>query len=203
MRQRGGYSADRGGTGRLGDREMLGVLAPEGLVDVDQHLLLPLAEALVGEDRRDQLRVALAGLEDAGPDVELLGGDPQPLGDLLQDVRARLAQPALDLREVRVGNAGEPGELTQRDLGLLALLPDEFSDRGTGSLGLLFRPFCYHLSSVAPEVLAIASSQLATLVTLEFGGKTTVSRTETSAGCPATPRACCGRTLIHLRPSNA
>src|SRR4051812_46521971 len=80
----------------------LRILTAEGLVNVDENLLLPLAKTLVSEDRGDQLRVALAGFEDARADVKLLRGDPQSLGDLLQDVRAWLAKTSLDLREVRV-----------------------------------------------------------------------------------------------------
>ena len=42
-------------------------------------------------------------------DIELLGGDAQRLRELLQDLRARLAQPALDLAEIGVGDAGLGG----------------------------------------------------------------------------------------------
>src|SRR5689334_10584521 len=103
-------------------------LASERLVDLDEHLLLALAQAGVGQNCGDDLGVAVVSLEDAGPHVELLGRDPQTLGDLLQDVRAGLAQPALDLRQIRIGNTGNPSQLAQGDLRLLTLLADEFAD---------------------------------------------------------------------------
>src|SRR6202000_710082 len=55
--------------------------------------------------------------------------DAQSVGDLLQDLRARFAQSPLDLAQIRVGDTGQPGELAQRDLRLLALLPDVLADR--------------------------------------------------------------------------
>ena len=74
-------------------------------------------------------------LQDPGLDVERLGGDPQALGDLLQDLRAGPAQPALDLAEVGVGHARGRGQLAQRDLGLLPLSrmysPMELTSHGT------------------------------------------------------------------------
>src|SRR6266487_1577847 len=89
------------------------VLPAERLVDLEQHLLLPLGQPGIGQDCRGDVRVTLALVEDAGVDVQLLGGDAQTLGDLLQDLRARLPEAALDLRQVRVADAGEPSELTQ------------------------------------------------------------------------------------------
>ena len=96
--RRSAAAAGSASSAGIASARSLRVLAPERLVDVDEHLLLPLTETLVGEDRGDQFRVAFPEFEDPGPDVELLGGDPQPLGDLLQDLRAGLAQSALDLR---------------------------------------------------------------------------------------------------------
>src|SRR5688500_6989277 len=77
------------------------VLLAEGVVDLQQHLLLPLGDPPVAEDGGRKLVVA-AVLEDASPHVEGLGRDAQTLRDLLQDLRARLAQAALDLAQVRV-----------------------------------------------------------------------------------------------------
>ena len=63
----------------------------ERRVDVEQHALLPLGDGRVGHDRGlDGLRRA-AVLEQPGLHVQLLGGDAQRLGELLQDLRARLA----------------------------------------------------------------------------------------------------------------
>src|SRR6185437_14200022 len=128
--------ADRG-VFRLGPvtqhRDHLGrgrllALPAERLVYLDQDLLLPLGELRVGQQRGPDTRVPRAVLQDAGLHVECLGGDPQPLGDLLQDLRARLAQAALDLAQVRVGDPGLLGQLPQRDLRLLPLLLDVVPD---------------------------------------------------------------------------
>ena len=127
------------------------VLTPERLVDIYEDLLLSLAETLVGEDCGHHFSIPRTGLENSRANIELFGRDPETLGDLLQDVRARFAESSLDLREVRVRDAGEPGELTQRNLSLLALLTDELSDRGTSLLRLLFWPLDYHLTSVRDE----------------------------------------------------
>src|SRR4051812_44268932 len=122
------WLVERGSRGQ----PFLGVLPAEGLVDVHEHLLLALGQALVRENRRDHLWATAARLEDSGPHVKLLSRDAKSFGDLLQDVCAWLAQPSLDLGEVRVRDAGETSQLAQRNLGLLALLTDEFSDRGAG-----------------------------------------------------------------------
>lgn len=108
--------ARRGSRVRRGDLEA--VLLAEGLVDLEQHLLLPLVERGIGEDDRTRLHVVpvALGVEDAGPHVQRLGGDPQGLGDLLQHLRARLAQPALDLAQIRIGHPGGIGELPERQL---------------------------------------------------------------------------------------
>lgn len=58
----------------------------------------------------------------AGAHVQRLGGDPQRLGDLLQHLRARLAQPALDLAQIRIRHPGGIGELPQRQLRVAPLL---------------------------------------------------------------------------------
>src|SRR5262249_2825400 len=68
--------------------------------------------------------VALPVVEDARLDVERLGGYPQALRDLLHDVGARAPQSALDLAQVRIGDACGLGELANRDLRLLTLLTD-------------------------------------------------------------------------------
>jgi phosphosulfolactate synthase len=87
------------------------VLPPERLVDLDEHLLLPLGQLRVGQQGGPDTRVGRAVLQDAGLDIEGFGRDAQPLGDLLQDVRARLAQAALDLAQVGVGHPGRLGQL--------------------------------------------------------------------------------------------
>lgn len=100
------------------------VLLAEGLVDLEEHLLLALVQRGVGEDhgaRLDLVPVAL-GVEDPGADVQRLGGDAQRLGDLLEHLRAGLAQPALDLAQIRIGHPGGIGELPQRQLRVAPLL---------------------------------------------------------------------------------
>src|SRR5215207_1163383 len=79
------------------DRGAGRVLPAEGLVDLQQHLLLPLGEPGVAQDGAGDGVVTDALVEDAGVHIQLLGGDAQRLGDLLQDLRGRLAQPTLDL----------------------------------------------------------------------------------------------------------
>ncbi|GAA2924461.1 hypothetical protein GCM10020221_20540 [Streptomyces thioluteus] len=61
-------------------------------------------------------------VEDPGLHVQRLRGDPQGLGQLLEDLGARLAQAALDLAEIRVGHSRRVGELTQRQLRVAPLL---------------------------------------------------------------------------------
>src|SRR5262249_19659673 len=71
----------------------------------------------------------LALLDEARLDVQRLGGYPQPLGDLIEDLRAGFAEPSLDLTEVRIGHPGLRRELAQRNLRLLPLLADVLADR--------------------------------------------------------------------------
>ena len=79
-------------------------------------------------DLADQVVLAVALLEDAGPDVERLGRDLEGPGDLLEDLGRRLAQPPLDLAQVRVGDAGHLRQLAQRQVADPALLPDELAE---------------------------------------------------------------------------
>ena len=78
----------------------------------------------VREHRADDIAGRAAVLEDAGPDVQRLGRDAQPLGDLLEDLRTRLLQTPLDLAEVGVGHTRVLRQLTKRDLRMLTLLTD-------------------------------------------------------------------------------
>ena len=79
--------------------------------------------------------------------VELLRRYLQTPSDLLQDVGTGLAQPALDLRQIRIGHAGDLGQLAQRDLRDFPLFADEGADAGSAS-ALLARAVDIHLSSV-------------------------------------------------------
>src|SRR5262249_57447705 len=90
----------------------------ERLVAIEQHLLLALGEFRVSEHRCPHTRVRAPVLQDPRLYIERFRGDPQPLGYLLQDLRAGPAQPALDLAEIRVGHPRRRGKLAQRDLDL-------------------------------------------------------------------------------------
>ena len=114
------------------------------MVDVEQHLFLPLGELWVGvHGVGDGTRWTF--LEDSGLDVERLRGDPQPLGDLLQDLGRRLAQPPLHLAQVGVAHTRRLRELPQGHLRRLTLRPDvatDVVDRLTNGLAdVLHRPF--------------------------------------------------------------
>jgi hypothetical protein len=88
------------------------VLAPEGLVDVEEHLLLALRQAGIGQyGVGDGARRSF--LEDPRLHVQGLRGDPQTFRDLLQDLGGRLAQAPFDLAEVRVADAGHACELAK------------------------------------------------------------------------------------------
>jgi hypothetical protein len=101
----------------------------EGGVDVQQRLLLSLREAGVGQDGQlDRPPDPGLGADDARADVELLGGDPQRLGDLLQDLGLRAAQAALDLAQVGVADADLLGELPQGESRREPLLPEEVTE---------------------------------------------------------------------------
>src|SRR5439155_17285908 len=108
-RSRGGLLRRRD----LADRLLGGTLRPggrsgvEALIKVEQDLLLLLGQRGVAPDGRADVDGVGPLLEDARLHVERLGGDAKRFRDRLEDLGARTAQAALDLREVRVGNAGE------------------------------------------------------------------------------------------------
>ncbi len=82
----------------------------------------------IGEHGRLDRKLARGTLvENARLHIELLGRDPQTLCDLLQDLGARLAQPALDLAEVGIGDTRLLGELPQRQLCVAPLLAEELT----------------------------------------------------------------------------
>src|SRR5919197_1806807 len=91
-------------------------------VDVDQHLLLPLGEVGIAQDRRNQVALALVLVEDAGPQVQRLGADPQRLGDVLEDLGGGLPESPLDLRQVRIGHPRLARQVAEGQLGQPPLL---------------------------------------------------------------------------------
>src|SRR4051794_18765978 len=72
-----------------------------------------------------RMRFTVFRIEDAGPDIERLGRDPQPLRELLEDLRGRLAKATFDLAQVGVRDAGLVGQLTKGQLGAAALFLEE------------------------------------------------------------------------------
>src|SRR5581483_3011668 len=100
-------------------------LTLERAVHLEEGLLLAVVQGGVTGDGLLEPLGAHTLLEDPGPDVEALGRDAQGLRDLLEDVGARLSQPALDLAQVRVRDPGERAQVPQRQAGAPALLPDE------------------------------------------------------------------------------
>ena len=76
----------------------------------------------------DDVDLAVGLVEDARPHVERLGADLERPGDLLEDLRRRPSQPALDLGEVGVGHPRHLGELAQGQLSDVALLTDELAE---------------------------------------------------------------------------
>src|SRR5690606_7862302 len=98
------------------------VLPTERVVDAHEGLLLVLGQVRVAEDLADEVGGARPLLEDPGPDVEGLGRDLQGPGDLLEDLRGRLAQAPLDLAQVRVRDPGLLGQLAQGQVPDAALL---------------------------------------------------------------------------------
>ena len=93
----------------------IGVLGHERVVDVEQHPLLAIGQHGVSVDSAHHAGLLVTLVEQAGLDVQLLGRDAQCLGQLLEDLGAGLAQPALNLAQVRVGHPGVLGQATQRD----------------------------------------------------------------------------------------
>ena len=86
-----------------GQRLTSGSIPSERLVDVQQHLSLPLRQLRVGQHGAlHGLAAALVRVEDSGPHVQRLRRDAQRLRELLQDVRRRLAETSLDLAQVGV-----------------------------------------------------------------------------------------------------
>src|SRR3954451_9682653 len=97
----------------------------ERRVDVEKGLLLPLAEGGVPEDGQlDRAADAFVRADDAGPEVELLGGDAERLGELLEHLGRGTPQTVLDLAQVGVGDPGLLGELPQGHAGRDPLLPE-------------------------------------------------------------------------------
>ena len=105
-------------------------LGPEGPVDADEGIPLIRGECGIPPDLRDHVHGVGAVLEDAGADVEALGGDGQRAGDLLEDLGGRPPQSPLDLAQVGIGDLGELGELAHREVGNTALLADEAAEVG-------------------------------------------------------------------------
>src|SRR5689334_13430452 len=77
-------------SGRRRTRDLAGrvlsVFLLEGAVDLEQHLLLTLAERGIAHDRGDEVGGIAALVEDPGAHVERLGRDAQAPRDALEDL---------------------------------------------------------------------------------------------------------------------
>src|SRR3954454_2180139 len=101
----------------------------EALVHVEQRLALLSGQILVGGDRLANTDARLVvRRQETGAFVQRLGADLQGSGDLLEDLRGRLAQAALDLRQVRIADTGEIGQAANAHPGHLALRLDQVAD---------------------------------------------------------------------------
>ncbi len=97
-------------------------------VDLEEHLLLALGQRRIAHHGGDEVGGIAPLVEDPGTHVERLGRDAQPACDALQDLGRRLAQPSLDLAEVRVGDAGELAQLPERQPRVATLVADEVAE---------------------------------------------------------------------------
>src|SRR6478735_359239 len=119
-------------------RSKLAVGRQEALVDVEQRLaLLRLQLRVVGDGVTHAATRGALRVEQSGPLVQRLRADLQRRGELAEDVGRRSAQPALDLREVRVAHPGEVGEAAHADLAHLPLGLDELAELGEPLVQLL------------------------------------------------------------------
>src|SRR5207248_6114884 len=101
------------------------VVPAERLVDLGQRLLLRGGQVRVGRDRGDDPLAVLGvqRVEQAGTQVHHRRGHTQRGGQLLEYLRAGLAQATLDLAQVRVADPRLRRELAQRDPRVAAQVP--------------------------------------------------------------------------------
>lgn len=94
-----------------------GSVAHVGGVHIEQGLLLLSGEPLVRLDRSPDIKpgsvTLVASVEDASVDIKLLGGNPQTLGEGLENLGAGLLQAALNLRQIRVADSRAVSQLSQ------------------------------------------------------------------------------------------
>src|SRR2546423_7070696 len=90
---------------RSRDEDTLVLVAERG-VDLDERLLLRFGERRIPQDVAHEVVFARPFFEDPGADVQRLGRDAEGFGDLLQDLRRGLAEPALDLAQAGIRDAG-------------------------------------------------------------------------------------------------
>src|SRR5260370_15720116 len=86
-------------------------LLTERLVDLEQHLLLPLGDLWIAQHPLAHPGAGRAVLHETRLDVERPRRYPQPAADLLHDGGARAAQAPLDLAQVRVRDARRLAQL--------------------------------------------------------------------------------------------
>jgi pimeloyl-ACP methyl ester carboxylesterase len=100
----------------------------EGAIDLEQGLALAPGQARVLADGLfDRAGDGLRANGHARLLVERVGGDLQGCRDRVEHAVGRLAQAALDLRQVRIGDPGQRRELPHRQLVELALAADDLA----------------------------------------------------------------------------
>ncbi|AHK33471.1 hypothetical protein Pd630_LPD06284 [Rhodococcus opacus PD630] len=107
------------------------VLTTERLVDLEQHLLLPLGNGRIREQSITEGTVRPL-LEVTRLDVQDLRRHPETLGYLPKHLGRGLAQPTLDLTQIRITDTGQLRQLPHRHLGRFALGTNETSDVVSG-----------------------------------------------------------------------
>src|SRR5206468_13132777 len=100
----------------------LGCRADERAVDLQQRLALAAGEVRVRADRGlDGARAVVLLGSEPGLLVQRVGRAVERRGDRIEHALGRLAQPALDLRQVRIRDPGEVRELAHAQLAQLPL----------------------------------------------------------------------------------
>jgi hypothetical protein len=99
-------------------------------IGVEECAALRTVEPGVVADRDTRVRPVrcVVRVEKPGTDIQRLGGQGQALRELLQDLRARPTKAALDLRQIRVADTRDGGQLANREICRDALLAKVFTE---------------------------------------------------------------------------
>lgn len=104
------------------------MLSLEGTVNLDKNLLVAFADCGIAQDLPYRIVMTFPLVQDPRPHIEGFRRNPQCLGDGLKDLRARIAHSSLDLAQIRVGDAGQLTQLSQRQPGRPTLVADEATE---------------------------------------------------------------------------